>query len=320
MDLEEEVRIQIRELVDIQTRMEAEEEENRTRQRNIVKSEFKQFDTIKDEFFTDHHYYYDHQKNLNHQTIESISRECDILKQGLPDCIFVRANKVKPDLLRAVIIGPEGTPHHDGLFFYDIYLPSKFPDESPKIRSFHAGGLHECNIPSPCPWSPSTSTILESLRSIRRYQIFRANFIHINEMATLLDNELAYKFNWSTMVDVLNKPPRYFENFVARHFHDRAEKILTTCKAYIHKRVNTVDHPVIRVPWQDEFNVMEKHYNKLVDAFQKNGSSVADLSKLGIEFHGESSWGTGMQLAGWAAVIIVTLGALPVACYIITKI
>jgi hypothetical protein len=32
------------------------------------------------------------------------------------------------DLMRAVIIGAEGTPYHDGLFFFDLYLPDDFPN------------------------------------------------------------------------------------------------------------------------------------------------------------------------------------------------
>lgn len=35
------------------------------------------------------------------------------------------------DLLRAAIIGPSGTPYHDGLFFFDILLPPQYPHEPP---------------------------------------------------------------------------------------------------------------------------------------------------------------------------------------------
>lgn len=35
------------------------------------------------------------------------------------------------DLLRAVIVGAPGTPYHDGLFFFDIYLPPEYPHEPP---------------------------------------------------------------------------------------------------------------------------------------------------------------------------------------------
>jgi len=35
------------------------------------------------------------------------------------------------DLMRAVIVGAQGTPYHDGLFFFDVYFPPEYPDEPP---------------------------------------------------------------------------------------------------------------------------------------------------------------------------------------------
>ena len=35
------------------------------------------------------------------------------------------------DLLRAALVGAPGTPYHDGLFFFDIYLPPEYPYEPP---------------------------------------------------------------------------------------------------------------------------------------------------------------------------------------------
>lgn len=35
------------------------------------------------------------------------------------------------DLMRAVIIGAQGTPYHDGLFFFDIFFPNRYPDIPP---------------------------------------------------------------------------------------------------------------------------------------------------------------------------------------------
>lgn len=35
------------------------------------------------------------------------------------------------DLLRAVIVGPAGTPYHDGLFVFDAFFPSDYPSVPP---------------------------------------------------------------------------------------------------------------------------------------------------------------------------------------------
>lgn len=53
---------------------------------------------------------------------------------SLSDSIFVRAYKSKMNLLRAVIIGPKGTPYQHGLFFFDFYFPSNYPIVPPVCR------------------------------------------------------------------------------------------------------------------------------------------------------------------------------------------
>ena len=45
--------------------------------------------------------------------------------------IFVRTYESRMDLLRAVIIGADGTPYHDGLFFFDIFFPDTYPSVPP---------------------------------------------------------------------------------------------------------------------------------------------------------------------------------------------
>lgn len=35
------------------------------------------------------------------------------------------------DLIRAAIVGAPGTPYHDGLFIFDIFLPLDYPHEPP---------------------------------------------------------------------------------------------------------------------------------------------------------------------------------------------
>jgi hypothetical protein len=41
--------------------------------------------------------------------------------------IYVRVYEERIDLLRAAIVGPAGTPYHDGLFFFDVRFPSDYP-------------------------------------------------------------------------------------------------------------------------------------------------------------------------------------------------
>ena len=75
--------------------------------------------------------------------------------------IFVRAYESRMDLLRAVIIGADGTPYHDGLFFFDIFFPDTYPSVPPvslfelfqkcvfvvSWKSFFFGLYKGCSLP-----------------------------------------------------------------------------------------------------------------------------------------------------------------------------
>ncbi|TXG71578.1 hypothetical protein EZV62_000157 [Acer yangbiense] len=101
----------------------------------IKKENFKKFDVVED--YSDHHY--DNFQNCFTDTgscvYKKIMREWKILGNDLPDSIFVRVYGKRINLLRAVIIGAQGTPYHDSLFFFDIVFPSNYPT-NPLQREF----------------------------------------------------------------------------------------------------------------------------------------------------------------------------------------
>ncbi|GKE34782.1 ubiquitin-conjugating enzyme/RWD-like protein, partial [Tanacetum coccineum] len=92
---------------------------------------FKKFDTVVDH--SDHLFSAQSSSSTNQpkEWVDKIREEWTILAENLPDTIFVRVYEDRMDLLRAVIIGPPGTPYHDGLFFLDVYFPSNYPNSPP---------------------------------------------------------------------------------------------------------------------------------------------------------------------------------------------
>ena len=48
--------------------------------------------------------------------------------------IFVVVDEDRPDVLKACIIAPEGTPYQNGCFEFDIHLPLSYPDCPPKVH------------------------------------------------------------------------------------------------------------------------------------------------------------------------------------------
>ncbi|XP_027340547.1 probable ubiquitin-conjugating enzyme E2 25 isoform X2 [Abrus precatorius] len=221
---------------------------------------FKQFDTVED---TSDHYYIRNNSSMEQRPknwTKKIQEEWKILEKDLPDSIFVRVYESRMDLLRAVIIGAEGTPYHDGLFFFDVFFPSGYPNVPPQVH-YHSGGLrlnpnlYHCG--KVClsllntwsgnkneRWLPGVSTILQVLVSIQglilntKPYFNEPGFARMSgsangEMKSLQYNEDTFILSLRTMMYMIRRPPKNFEDFVMGHFCSRADDILVACKAYM---------------------------------------------------------------------------------------
>ncbi|KAL4397974.1 hypothetical protein AHAS_Ahas01G0245500 [Arachis hypogaea] len=105
-----------------------------------VESVFNTFDIVSE--ISNHHFLLLDEKDSSFSNAKSsvythIMKEWKILEEHLPDSIYVRVYESRIDLMRAVIVGTAGTPYHDGLFFFDIKLSSKYPNNS-LILYFHS--------------------------------------------------------------------------------------------------------------------------------------------------------------------------------------
>lgn len=63
------------------------------------------------------------------------------------DNILVRTYEDRLDLMRVLIVGPEGTPYNDAPFVFDLHLdPTKFPNEPPAVHFHsHTNSQGRCN-------------------------------------------------------------------------------------------------------------------------------------------------------------------------------
>nr|GEX54680.1 hypothetical protein [Tanacetum cinerariifolium] len=220
---------------------------------------FKKFDIVDD--YSDHHYSATNSAITQppRHWAKKIQEEWRILKNGLPDMIFVRAYESRMDLLRVVIIGAEGTPYHDGLFFFDVCFPNNYPHGPPKVH-YHSGGLsmnpnlYRCgkvclsllNTWSGAKseqWVPGASTMLQVLVSIQGMILNAKPYFNEpgyaassgsddGEKRSLQYSERTLVYSLKTMVYTMRKPPKHFQDLVIGYFRDHARGILTTCKAY----------------------------------------------------------------------------------------
>ncbi|KAK4244547.1 hypothetical protein C7999DRAFT_43818 [Corynascus novoguineensis] len=105
------------------------------------------------------------------------------LSTDLPQGIYVRHGESRIDVLKILIIGPADTPYEHGLFEFDMFCGSDFPERPPKMFFRTTGGgsvrfnpnlYHDGKV---CfsllgtwegqPWDPDGSSILQLLVSIQ---------------------------------------------------------------------------------------------------------------------------------------------------------
>ncbi|XP_061338487.1 putative ubiquitin-conjugating enzyme E2 38 [Gastrolobium bilobum] len=270
--------------------------------------QFKQFDTV--DSYPDH--YYDKEGASEPQRpknwAKKIQEEWKILEENLPETIFVRVCESRMELLRAVIIGPQGTPYHDGLFFFDCLFPSTYPAGPPKVH-YHSGGLrlnpnlYQCG--KVClsllgtwhgrnseNWIPEKSTMLQVLVSIQALILNEKPFFNEPGYSSTYTgaegqrrskeyNENTFIYSLKTMMYTLRKPPKHFEDLVAGHFRTRAYDILTACSSYVEGApVGSVVHNLAQssnnsttTNSQKEFqSAVSRMMNTLIAFFTKNGS------------------------------------------------
>ncbi|CAM0901717.1 unnamed protein product [Alopecurus aequalis] len=191
---------------------------------------------------------------------KAVQKEWKILENDLPETIYIRVFEDRMDLLRVVMVGASGTPYHHGLFFFDLQLPPSYPAVPPQVY-YHSFGLRlNPNLyesGTVClsllntfdgegteVWSSVTSSLLQVVVSIQGLVLNDQPYY--NEAGyeaqvgkpegrrnALPYNENAYLLTLRTILHLLRRPPKGFEEFVKDHFRRRGRFILMTCDAWL---------------------------------------------------------------------------------------
>ena len=109
------------------------------------------------------------------------------LREALPchaeSLVAVRVDASNADLLRACVLGADGTPYAGGCFVFDILLPAAFPAAPPRVKFLTTGGGRWRANPNLYAdgtvclsligtwdgpgWQPARSTLLQLLVSLQ---------------------------------------------------------------------------------------------------------------------------------------------------------
>ncbi|KAJ1530380.1 hypothetical protein ONE63_005289 [Megalurothrips usitatus] len=194
------------------------------------------------------------------QELASISTS---LPLDLASAIFVRSDDSKITLLKALIIGPEGTPYASGCFLFDIFLPSNYPKSPPKVTlrttgrgtvrfnpNLYANGkvclslLGTWNGLQGEQWN-ETSTLLQVLVSIQSLIMVAEPYFNEPGYDSLMgtpDGKYAsetYNHNVKNqtvrlaMIEMLKFPPADFEDVVKTHFRIKRKRIMQDIEDYL---------------------------------------------------------------------------------------
>ena len=189
-----------------------------------------------------------------------LRKEWEILQQDLPHNIWVRFDEEHTDLLRAAIMGAPGTPYHDNLFVFDLFLPPDYPEVPPAVF-YHSYGLRlnpnlyengkvclsllntwegkETEV-----WNPKISNVLQILLSIQALVLNEKPYFNeagYHKLAGSLEgeknaktyNEEAFLLSCQTMLFLLKNPPDQMKELVTQHFQASGARILRACQAYM---------------------------------------------------------------------------------------
>jgi ubiquitin-conjugating enzyme E2 O len=248
--------------------------------------------------------------------LKKIQEEWRILEKDLPKTIYVRVYEERMDLLRAAIIGAPGTPYHDGLFFFDIFLPPEYPHEPPLVH-YNSGGLRiNPNLYESGKvclsllntwtgtgtevWNPGSSNILQVLLSLQALVLNEKPYYNEagydkqmgraeGEKNSVSYNENAFLGNCQSMLYLIRKPPKHFEALVEEHFTRRSKFILSACKAYMEGPSVGCTFGYIKAGQENQqgsstgFKIMlSKLFPKLVEAFSKMGIDCSQYTDPGV--------------------------------------
>nr|XP_018260191.1 uncharacterized protein I303_07108 [Kwoniella dejecticola CBS 10117]OBR82349.1 hypothetical protein I303_07108 [Kwoniella dejecticola CBS 10117] len=180
----------------------------------------------------------------------AIAKELAILTTSLPvawhSTIFLQVDETRVDVLKAMIIGPEGTPYENGCFIFDIFLPLDYNQRCPNVKSMTTnGGTYRLNPNlyadgkvclsllgtwSGPGWISGQSTLLQVLISIQ--SLILCEEPYTNEPGKFdQSRNKAYSANVRRMVLVdamannIKRPPYPFETEIKAHFRLKAKSI-----------------------------------------------------------------------------------------------
>ncbi|KAH9045491.1 hypothetical protein EDB85DRAFT_1906919 [Lactarius pseudohatsudake] len=183
----------------------------------------------------------------------AIAKELAVLTTNLPvawdSSIFLRVDETRVDIIKALIIGPEGTPYQNGCFLFDIFLGHNYNQLPPSVKYMTTNGgkfrfnpnlyadgkvcLSLLGTWAGPGWVAGKSTLLQVLISIQSMILCEEPYLNEPGWASSsgTPQSMAYSANIRRMVvktamlGNLKNPPEPFGDIIRTHFRLKVRPI-----------------------------------------------------------------------------------------------
>jgi len=202
-----------------------------------------------------------------------VAAEMSGLMSSLPvypaSAVFVRCDEARMDVVKALVVAPEGTPYANGCFEFDILLPPTYPQVPPKVLLCTTGkgtvrfnpNLYNCG--KVClsllgtwqgpGWEPGKSTLLQVLVSIQSLIFVEDPYFnepgYERSMGTPAGKKASKQYNDEVrrnsarhaILAQLKNPSPIFKDVIQKHFRIKRETVLRQLREW------AKECPVIKV-------------------------------------------------------------------------
>ncbi|KAH9819746.1 hypothetical protein DFH28DRAFT_886164 [Melampsora americana] len=191
----------------------------------------------------------------------AIAREHSTLIGALPiawdSSVFLRVDESRqvsssyeiPDVIKALITGPEGTPYSNGCFIFDIFLNSNYNQSPPVVKSMTTkGGKYRLNPNLYADgkvclsllgtwdgpgWIGGKSTLLQVIISIQSMILCQEPYLNEPGWATMSGTPASNAYNLNVrrmvvddaMIESIKNPNPAFKNVIKTHFRLKSQAI-----------------------------------------------------------------------------------------------
>ncbi|RWS17012.1 hypothetical protein B4U79_09866 [Dinothrombium tinctorium] len=195
-----------------------------------------------------------------------VRKEIMILQSSIPPSISVITFEDRLDLFSVMIKGPKATPYEDGLFFFDIQLPSNYPHVPPVVHYYsfcskrlnpnlYEDGLVCLSLLGTWTgsgtelWS-SNSNLLQLLLSIQSLILVdepyfnepgfvRQKGTEIGGRKSKLYNEMVVLKLMQSMCKLIQHPIEIFAEEIREHFRNAAKSFIARLETWINLSKST---------------------------------------------------------------------------------